>query len=137
MPTATKIQLTRSGSNKNFAKNYAKWEASEAPLNLVNGDNYFQLDADIAGFELAYLYIVTDIDVDVDFEIARSAGVQTLDPDFSVPIPGGTSTLPAADKVADFSISLFGGDTLWLKVSAAAFIPPNNTITQLFLMIKR
>lgn len=137
MPNATKIQLQRTGDNANFAKSFAKFKAPNAAINLVNGDNWFQLDADIAGFQLVYLYLVTDIDVDIDIEVYRSAGVETLDTGFAVPIPGGTATLLAAGKVADFSISLFGGDTLWFKVTAALFNPPNNKITDLYLTVKQ
>ena len=136
MATAIKIGLKTSGANKNTARNFLKFEANN-PVNLIDGINWFQLDADIAGFTLAYLYLVTNAGVDLDFEIYRSPDIDSLDTKYAVPIPGGSSTLPAVDTTADFSISLFGGETLWLKVDATGITAPNNMIEELYLMIKR
>lgn len=137
MAIAKEIRMTRAGENKSFPNNFKQFKLSDKDINLVNGDNYFQLDVDITTFDLVYLYLVVDIDVDIDMEIFRSPDVNSLDTKYAVPVPGGTLTLPAAGESADFSVSLFGAEKLWLKVSAATFNKGKNKITDMYLNIKK
>jgi len=145
MPTAKKIILKDEGNTGQFANNFKKLVNGD-PIYLVNGDNWFWLDADYAGFELGYLYLAHKMDVNLNLEIFRSACYSGDDTAYAVGIPGGSQTMtkqfPEVTST-DFNISVYGGDRIWLKVIAAGLPKPGEggeplaKLDTLCLMIKR
>lgn len=139
MATAKKIYVEGCGPNKDFPNNFMKYKNVD-PIQLVNGDNWFYIDVTIFSFDLAYLYLVSTVDQDVEFTIHRSACVDTEDTDYAVPIPGATATLPTNTPnvaCADFSMSLFGAERIWIKATANNIGKGNNKIDELYLTIKK
>ncbi len=140
MALARKIILCDAGPNADFPNNFKKLEIQD-PISLINGSNFFVFDVDISGFELAYLYMNSFSNVDLDMTIYRSACYEGFDTEFAVPIPGGilkmVTALPLITS-ADFNISVYGADKLWLEiVPAGALAAPTNVIKDLCIMIKR
>ena len=138
MAIAKNILLKQAGNNANFANNYKKLSTTKA-VSLIDGTNWFALDLDIQGFTLGYIYFVTKASVDLKFEIYRSVGYQGFDTNYAVPIPGAKSTLPSnlpSVACADFNISLYGGDRIWVKVDAVGIAPADIGLEEIWFMAK-
>ncbi len=140
MAVAKKISICEAGENAFFAKSFIK-VAIVDPIPLILGsNNWFFIDQNVAGFSLAYLYMVTNMSVaSIDFTILRSAGFEGNDTDRAVPIPGAAATQiagPAGFATTDFSISEFGGDRIWIHADVGAGIIAGEGFTALELMLK-
>jgi len=139
MAIAKKITIKPCGDNKNFPNNFMKYESVEE-IELIEGENWFYIDTTVFSFTLAYLYMVTLCNVDIAFEINRSSCIENEDTNYAVPIPGATSNLPTSFPdiaCADFSISLFGADRIWIKATVAGVQGKTNLIQKLYLTIKK
>ena len=135
------IKITLKGQQDvNHTVNNFKLLKNVEPIPLVNGDNWFYFEGFLDGFELGYLYLTHKMDIDLGWEIYRSSCYEGNDSSFAVLIPGGVQTVnknfPEVTS-ADFNISLFGGDKIWMKIVAAGLPILGAQIDDLCFGVKR